>query len=424
LNSNLIDGGLSSGIPINPQNPNLIPLLNSNPILNGLVSQNYIFNLYFIELNNDPNLVNLIYTHPSLLPIIYANPNIINFLYNNPALTIYLYNAKVCNRDYVDLITTNPNITNIYTNLFTTYENTSLQSFLNYDYFIPSLKVKRFLENNDSINSIVNQQYNANIYYNSIHNVQSMISLISNNPNIINYINLNPNILNFMAQNPKIIDFYKFFYGENISNLIFLYQLTNNIIINSDASYGIIDNSTIQSATNPIIDLYKFYYQKLQQYLNNNPNNLASTNGFGSNMNLNNLLTNNKPLETLVNQNYNYNIYKLFLLFNSHLVDLFSKYPEILFYFVYKNPSMLNFLFFNNALLNALITNPSYVSLFITLTFCQNPVVNLYDVIYQYDISNNNPIKLSTYFEKNMYLDLIGNIGPDSILIDTSSGYP
>ncbi len=423
LNSNLIDGGLSSGVPINPQNPNLVPLLNSNPTLNAFVSQNYIFNLYFIELNNDPTLVNLIYSHIELLPIIYENPNIINFLYNNPALTIYLYNAKVCNRDYVDLITTNPNITQIYTNLFTTYENTSLQSFLNYDFFLPPLKVKLFLKNTTTINSIVNQQYNANIYYNSINNVPSMISLITNNPNIINYIALNPNIINFMAQNPKFIDFYKFFYGENISNLIFLYQLTNNIVINSDASYGIIDNSTIQSAANPIIDLYKFYYQKLPQYLNNNPNNLASTNGFGSNVALNNLLKNNRPLEALVNQNYNYNIYKLFLLFNSLLVNAFTKYYDLLFYFVYKNPSMLNFLFFNNALLNALLLNPSYVSFFITLTFCQNPVVNLYDVIYQYDISNNNPIKLSIYFEKVMYLDLIGNIGPDSILIDNSSGY-
>lgn len=424
LNSNLINGGLSSGVPINPQNPNLIPLLNSNPTLNALVSQNYIFNLYFIELNNNPTLVNLIYTHSPLLPIIYTNPNIINFLYNNSALTIYLYNAKVCNRDYVDLITTNPSITNIYTNLFTIYENTSLQSFLNYKYFIPPFKVKRFLENNDTLNSIVNQQYNANIYYNSIKNVQNMISLISNNPNIIDYIALNPNIINFMAQNPKFIDFYKFFYGENISNLIFLYQLTNNIIINSTASYGIIDNSTIQSATNPIIDLYKFYYQKLPEYLNNNPNNLASTNGFGSNSALNNLLKTNKPLEILVNQNYNYNIYKLFLLFNSFLVNTFTKYNDLLFYFVYKNTNMLNFLFFNNTLLNTLLLNPSYVSFFITLTFCQNPVVNLYDVIYQYDISNNNPIKLSTYFEKVMYLDLIGNIGPDSILIDNSSGYP
>ncbi len=423
LNSDLINGGLSSGIPINPDNINLIPLLNSNPLLNALVSQNYIFNLYFIELNNDPTLVNLIYSHSSLLPIIYANPNIINFLYNNPALTIYLYNAKVCNRDYVDLITTNPNITNIYNNLFTTYEATSLQSFLNYDYFIPPLKVKLFINNNQVINSIVNQQYNANIYYNSIKNVQSMISLINNNPNINNYIQLNPNILNFMAQNPKFIDFYKFFYGENISNLIFLYQLTNNIIINNEASYGIIDNSIIQSAINPIIDLYKFYYQKLPQYLNNNPNNLASTNGFGNNIDLNNLLKNNRPLESLVNQNYNYNIYKLFLLFNPLLVNTFTKYVELLFYFVYKNPNMLNFLFFNNQLLNAFINNPSYVSFFITLTFCQNPIGNLYDLIYQYDISNNNPIKLSTYFEKVMYLDLIGNIGPDSILIDTSSGY-
>ena len=42
----------------------------------------------------------------------------------------------------------------------------------------------------------------------------------------------------------------------------------------------------------------------------------------------------------------------------------------------------------------------------------------------QKNFSNNNPIKLSVYFEKVMYLDLIGNIGPDSILIDTSSGYP
>ncbi len=424
LNSNLIDGGLNSGIPINPDNINLIPLLNNNSILNNLVSQNYIFNLYFIQLNNFPTLVNLLYYNTQLLNIIYSNPNIINFLYNNPSLTIYLYNAKLCNRSYVDLITTNPNIYNIYNNLFNIYSSNSLQPFLNNKFFIPSLYVKNFLNNFNTIYSIVYQQYNANIYYNSINNVQSMISLITNNQNIINYINLNPNIINFMAQNPKFIDFYKFYYGENIPNIIFLYQLTNNIDINNSSSYGIIDNSTTQIASNPIIDLYKFYYQKLPQYLNNNPNNLASTNGFGSNANLNTLLTNNVLLQNIVNQNYNYNIYKLFLLFNGFLVTLLNLNPQLLFYFVYKNPNMINFLFFNNNLINTLNQNPLYVEFFITLTFCQNPVNNLYDSIYEYDISNNNIIKLSNYFEKVMFIDLIGNIGPNSILIDTSSGYP
>ena len=76
-------------------------------------------------------------------------------------------------------------------------------------------------------------------------------------------------------------------------------------------------------------------------------------------------------------------------------------------------------------LIKELIENPSYDNFFVTLTFCQNPVLNLYNAIYSYDISNTtNPIQLSDYFEKTMFLDLIGNIGPDSILIDTSSGYP
>ncbi len=416
LNTSLVNGGIGS-VPVNPENINLLPLLNENPILNQLVSQNYIFNLYFIELNNSPTLVNILYNNSALLNVVYQNPNIINFLYNNPALTIFLYNAKVCNRDYIDLITTNPNIHNVYINLMNIYEHTSLQPYLNNQLFITPFYLKTFLDSHLTIKNIVKQQYNANIYYNSIKNVPSMISLINNYPNMINYINLNPNILNFMAQNPKFVDFYKFYYGENISNLIFLYQLTQNVNIDSDSTYGIIDNTTIQSASNPIIDLYKFYYTKLPQYLNNNPNILGFTNGFGSNTNVNQLLRNNGPLQTLTNQNYNYNLYKIVLLYNAILVTLLSIYPEILFYFIYKNPNMLTFLFFNSNLCNQLISNPSYVAFFITLTFCQNPVNNLFDVIYQYDISNNNPIQLSDYFEKVMFLDLIGNIGPDSLLV-------
>ncbi len=412
LNPNLVNGGLGSGVPINPENTNLVPLLTNYPILNQLVSQNYIFNFYFIELNNFPTLVNLLYTHTGLINVIYENPNLINFLYHHPALTIFLYNAKVCNRDYVDLITTNPNITNVYMDLLEMYMGTSLMAYLNAEYFVPPLWMKNFLDTHPTIGSIIHQQYNGNIYYTSILKRGSMISLMNNYPNMIDYINLNPNILNFMSQNPKMIDFYKFYYGDNISNLIFLYQLTQNVNIEADSRYGIIDTSTIQSSANPIIDLYKFYYQKLPQYVNNNPNILGFTNGFGSNAAVNQLLLKNGTLQTLTSQNYNYNIYKLFLLFNGSLVSLLTTYPEILFYFVYKNPNMINFLFFNTRLCQILISNPDFVAFFITLTFCQNPVLNLYDVIYQYDISNNNPIKLSNYFEKVMYLDLIGNIGP------------
>ena len=73
LNANLVDGGLNSGVPVNPENPNLIPLLTNHGMLNTLVSQNYIFNLYFIELNNFPTLVNILTLHPTLLNIIYQN---------------------------------------------------------------------------------------------------------------------------------------------------------------------------------------------------------------------------------------------------------------------------------------------------------------------------------------------------------------
>ncbi len=424
LNSDLVNGGIGS-VPLNPDNINLVPLLNANPVLNGLVSQNYIFNMYFLELNNSIPLVNMLYKNMDLLNMIYENPNIINFLYNNPALIIFLNNSDVCGRSYVDLLTTNPNITNIYENLFTIYEKTSLQAYLTNTNFVPPLPMYNFLNKYESIKSIVEQQYNGNIYYNSINKSMSMITLLCDYPNVVNYINLNPNIINFMSQNPKFIDFYKFYYGDNISNLIFLYQLTSNVNTNADTSYGIIDVSTIQNASNPIIDLYKFYYQKLPQYLNNNPNILGFTNGFGYSVTINNLLKNNGPLDTLIKQNYNYNIYKIMLLFNATLVTLLGTQTQLLFYFVYKNPNMLNFLFYNNELIKELIENPSYDNFFVTLTFCQNPVLNLYNAIYSYDISNTtNPIQLSDYFEKTMFLDLIGNIGPDSILIDTSSGYP
>jgi hypothetical protein len=417
LNSGLPPGGVGSGVTINPDNPGLIPLLNSNPTLNTMVSQNYIFNLYFIELNNSPTLVNLLASHPSLLTAIYMNPNILNFLYENPALTIFLYNAKVCNRDYVDLLTTNPSINLIYMDLVSMYERTSLQPYLNSTLLTPPLQMKLFLDEVPILQQLIEQPYNGNMYYNSILRTLSMITLIQNYPNILNYIQLNTNIVNFMSQNPKMIDFYKFYYGDNISNLIFFYQLTQNVNIESMSSYGIIDTTTVQNASNPMIDLYKFYYMKLPQYLNPNPNILGFTNGFGSNANVNLLLQKNGTLQTFINQNYNYNIYKTFLLFNPIMVQALLLYPEILFYFVYKNPNMLSFLFFNTRLCQAFISNPSFVPFFITLTFCQNPLFNLYDVIYQYDISHPTSIHLSDYFEKEMFLDLIGNIGPSSLLV-------
>ena len=424
LNGSLVPGGLGSGVPPNPANPNLLPLINGNPELNALISQNYIFNLYYLELNNSPILTNLLYLNPALLARCYENPLIINFLYENPALVIFLYNSKVCNRDYVDLITTNPTAGQIYTDLFAKYEKSSLQPYLDATKFVPNLAMKTFLDlpEHATIKNIVYQQYNANVYYNSMAKSSQwgagMLSLITKYPNIINYINLNPNIINFLGQNPKMVDFFKFYYGDNISNMIFFYQLTSTVNPASQTSYGIIDSTTIQSASNPIIDLYKFYYQKLPQYLNSNPNNLGFTNGFGSTAAVNTLLSRNAPLKALCDQNYNYNVYKLFLLFNATLTNTLLKYPEILFYFVYKNPNMINFLYFNTALDQEFLNNPAYVAFFITLTFCQNPVTNLFDAIYQYDVNHPaNPIKLSTYMEKTMYLDLLGYIGPDSLLV-------
>ncbi len=424
LNTSLTPGGLGSGVPPNPNNPNLLPLINGNPQLNALISQNYIFNLYYLELNNSPILTNLLYLNPALLARCYENPLIINFLYENPALVIFLYNSKVCNRDYVDLITTNPTAGQIYTDLFAKYEKSSLQPYLDATKFVPNLAMKTFLDlpEHETIKAIVYQQYNANIYYNSMAKScqwgAGMLSLITKYPNIIDYINLNPNIINFLGQNPKMVDFFKYYYGDNISNMIFFYQLTSTVNPNSITSYGVIDSTTIQSAANPIIDLYKFYYQKLPQYLNSNPNNLGFTNGFGSTAAVNLLLSRNAPLLALCNQNYNYNVYKLFLLFNPTLTNTLLKYPEILFYFVYKNPNMINFLYFNTALDQYFLDTPAAVAFFVTLTFCQNPVLNLFDAIYQYDVNHPaNPIKLSTYLEKTMYLDLLGYIGPDSLLV-------
>jgi hypothetical protein len=409
LNTSLSVGGAI------PPTPELTALLSSNPVLQGIIAQNYNYNLYYNELNNNTTLVKLLSAHPSLITLVETNPNIIHYLYNHPSLVIYLYQAKVCNKDYVDLITTNPTVTDPYTDLYQKYLQTTFQGYYKPSTLLQPYRLNQFLGSYPLIQELLNQQYNGNIYYNSFVAQPSMILLYTLYPTILNYIALNPNIINFLANNPNFIDFFKYYHGANISNLIFLYQLTNNI--DATNTTGIIDPNTIQSASNPVIDLYKFYYSKLPQYLSKNQNILGATNGYGSTANLNQLLQRNGTLKGIVQQNYNYNIYWFMLLFSPTLVMTLLTYSDILFYFVYKNPNMINFLFYNNALLMAFLSNPTLVTFFYTLSFCNNPMNNLFDSIYEYDVSNsNNPIKLSTYLDKTMYVDLIGNVGPDGLL--------
>lgn len=150
------------------------------------------------------------------------------------------------------------------------------------------------------LNQIVNQAYNYDIYKNEFetssllntfigmfirycnNDEETFLEIICKNPNIINFFYYNPNLMTFFMENST--------YFINFLNI-------------TEIQY-------------PMTDIYQVIYNSgsvFTDYLNPNPTPVDEFSCIGMDYKLDLLLTNNGILSSLVNQNYNNNIYYLSL---------------------------------------------------------------------------------------------------------------
>ncbi len=223
-----------------------------------------------------------------------------------------------------------------------------------------------------TLENIVNQAYNYDIYKNEFISSQLLNIFIGKFANTTNEENLsfleiiykNPNLINFFYYNPTLMTFF-------IENPTYLCDFINIIELQ-----------------NPSTDIYQYIYNSgsnLVDYLNPNPTPVNDFSCIGLDFNLDTLLSQNSILEGLMNQNYNNNIYYLSLYNNENLIRLLSNntYFDKLSPIIQSNPNILNFFSQNDRLIVALLENPSLIDNLILIPNIEDPKYDLYILFYQ-----------------------------------------
>ncbi len=422
--------------------PDILKLLSSYPLLNYLVNQNYMYEIYYNFLFNNANLVLLLLNYPSLLNAIIlgsdgsVNPNILCFLgyYTNLTYDFNFFPSDIT----IFLGTTG--VLNINLNLYDLLLTTSLSPYLDNTIVYPiintisnaELNRIALLYNFPSLNLLIHQNYNNEIYRNIFYNdfiseflnfavAQYNLNLINNVypnfPNIVtNILVYNPNLLGLLYANPN---------------------LTNYLSENTKTLYDFLSykGSETYSIRNPMTDLYNNFavpflsVRNLSYLLNTDPNPPA-TNGISNNIGNGpstaiTLYNGNINFYYFFNQNYMFNLYYNNLYYNRRLLDLLNNqyYDEgantivpnyylpatysALLTLIYQNPNLINFLTTNPRLLTEYLYGSEVrLASFIAIPNINIPYIDLNDLLYQYDIQNGTTY--STYLEKS-YASFFGN---------------
>ena len=265
--------------------PDITKLLSTYPLLNYLVNQNYMYEMYYLNLFRNANLVSLLLVYPSLLtPIILGedgtnNPNILNLLGYYTNLT-YDFNFNFSDANFFLSLS---GINNINQNLTTLLQPTILQPYLESTIVYPiitqidqtELQKRTLLQNYPSLNTLIHQNYNNSIYQNfmndpkiiyllffaiSQYNLNLITPIYEAFPNIItDIINFNPNVLGLFYDNPNLTVYLS-------TNTSTLYDF---LLFKASETYNL---------KNPTTDLYNTFalpflsIKNLSYLLNSNPN--------------------------------------------------------------------------------------------------------------------------------------------------------
>ncbi len=263
---------------------------------------------------------------------------------------------------------------------------------------------------------IVNQAYNYDIYKNEFQtsdllNAFLALFLKSCNQNEETFLSIllkNPNIINFFYYNPDLMTFF----------------LKNNTYFQ--------DFLNLPGIENPMTDIYQLIYNSgsiYSQYLNPNPQPVSEFSCEGLDFHLDSLLTQNSILQSLIQQNYNNNIYYLSLYQNDHLVELLCNpaFFDLLSPFIQSNPNLLNFFSQNDRLLLKLLEGgvPILTDM-LAIPHIGDPSYDLNVIFYQNDMFRDcidypasfNPLQLCDIFvsptqcgNANVIIDMLaGNI--------------
>ncbi len=274
---------------------------------------------------------------------------------------------------------------------------------------------------------IVNQAYNYDIYKNEFETSpllnqfmatfmnycnefqQSFLDIICKNPNIINFFYYNPDLMKFFLENST--------YFQDFLN--------------------------ITEIQNPYTDIYQLIYNSgsiFVDYLNPDPQPVSEFSCIGLDFKLDSLLNQNSILQSLIQQNYNNNIYYLSLYNNDNLTLLLCNqdYFDLLSSIIQSNPNILNFFSQNDRLLQKLLENPNLINDLIAIPNIGDPKYDLNTIFYQnpefkdcidYPASFN-PLELCDIFisptecgNANVIIDLLaGNISGNVFIENVSFG--
>lgn len=137
-----------------------------------------------------------------------------------------------------------------------------------------------------------------------------------------------------------------------------------------------------------------------------------------------------KTLENIVNQLYNYDIYKNEFLSSPLLNTFIGKFAnytnenKLTFLdIIYKNPNIINFFYYNPNLMHFFIENPTYFCDFINIIEILNPMTDLYQYVYNLgsnytDFLNPNPIPVNDFSCIGLDFKLDSLLSLNSILQD------
>ncbi len=219
---------------------------------------------------------------------------------------------------------------------------------------------------------IINQAYNYDIYKNEFASsplLNSFMGLFINacNENQQSFLDIllqNPNIINFFYYNPELMKFF-------LQNNTYFQEFIN-----------------IPEIQNPITDIYQLLYNTgsiFTAYLNPNPTPVNEFSCVGLDFHLDSLLQTNSILQTLINQNYNNNIYYLSLYQNDHLIELLCDPSafDLLSAIIQSNPNLLNFMSQNDRLVVKLLENPALINDLIAIPHIGEPQYDLNTLFYQ-----------------------------------------
>ncbi len=264
-----------------------------------------------------------------------------------------------------------------------------------------------------TLENIVNQAYNYDIYKNEFISSPLLNTFIGKFANYINengltfldIIYINPNIINFFYYNPNLMTFF-------IENPSYFCDFIN-----------------ILEILDPMTDIYQYVYNSGSNYadfLNPTPTPVNDFSCIGLDFKLDSLLSANSILQNLINQNYNNNIYYLSLYNNENLVTLFSnnEYFDKLSSIIESNPNILNFFSQNNRLVLALLENPDLINDLILIPNIGDPKYDLYILFYQNEEFKDyidyppsfNPLELCNIFITPT------TCGNANVIIDVLSG--